>query len=58
MCWTQFKIIGHSLTILGPSQKTLRLYWCPKLVTGLLDSMIVAFYVLILGQWSMVYCFI
>ena len=24
LCWTWFKIIGHSLKTLGPSQKTLR----------------------------------
>ena len=35
MCWTQFKTIGHSLKNLGPSQKTLRPTWCPKLVVGL-----------------------
>jgi len=29
------KTIGHSLKILGPSQKTLRHPCCPKLVTGL-----------------------
>jgi len=29
------KTIGHSLKNLGPSQKTLRPTWCPKLVTGL-----------------------
>jgi len=23
MCWTMYKTIGHSLKILGPSQKTL-----------------------------------
>jgi len=30
------KTIGHSLKNLGPSQKTLRHPWCPKLVTGLI----------------------
>jgi len=35
MCWTHFKTIGHSSKNLGPSQKTLRPSWCPKLVTGL-----------------------
>jgi len=29
------KTIGHSLKNLGPSQKTLRHPWFPKLVTGL-----------------------
>jgi len=29
------KTIGHSLKNLGPSRKTLRQPWCPKLVTGL-----------------------
>jgi len=29
------KTIRHSLKNLGPSQKTLRPTWCPKLVTGL-----------------------
>jgi len=29
------KTIGHSLKTLGPSQKTLRHHWRPKLVTGL-----------------------
>jgi len=29
------KAIGHSLKTLGPSQKTLRHPWCPKVVTGL-----------------------
>ena len=36
ICWTSFKTIGHSSKKLGPSQKTLRPSWCPKLVTGLL----------------------
>jgi len=35
MCWTWFKTIGRSLKNLGPSQKTIRPTWCPKLVTGL-----------------------
>jgi len=35
MCWTWFKSIGHNSKNLGPSQKTLRPSWCPKLVTGL-----------------------
>jgi len=30
------KCVGHSLKNLGPSEKTLRPTWCPKLVTGLL----------------------
>jgi len=30
------KTIGHSLKNLGPSQKTLRHPWCPKLLAGLL----------------------
>jgi len=34
-CWAQLQTIGHSLKNLGPSQKTLRHPWCPKLVTGL-----------------------
>jgi len=38
MCWTWFKTIGHSSKNLGPSQKTLRPSWCPKLVTGLAVS--------------------
>jgi len=29
------KSVGHSLKNLDPSQKTLRLPWCSKLVTGL-----------------------
>ena len=29
------KCVGHSFKYLGPSQKTLRPTWCPKLVTGL-----------------------
>jgi len=29
------KTIGHNLKNLGPSTKTLRHPWCPKLVTGL-----------------------
>jgi len=29
------KNIGHSSKNLGLSRKTLRPYWCPKLVTGL-----------------------
>jgi len=33
--WAYLKTIGHSLKSLGPSQKTLRHPWCPKLVTGL-----------------------
>jgi len=37
MCWTQFKTIGYSLKNVGPSQKTLRPTWCPKLVTGLVN---------------------
>ena len=32
------KCIGHSSKNLGPSQKTLRPSWCPKLVTGLVTS--------------------
>jgi len=28
--------MGHSLKNVGPSQKTLRHPWCPKLVTGLI----------------------
>jgi len=35
MCWTQFEHIRHSSKILGPSRKTLRPSWYPKLVTGL-----------------------
>jgi len=35
MCWTSFKTIGHSSKNEGPSRKTLRPSWCPKLVTGL-----------------------
>ena len=35
MCWTQFENIGHSSKNLGPSRKSLRPSWCPKLVTGL-----------------------
>ena len=35
MCWTSFETIGHSSKNLGPSQKTFRPSWCPKLVTGL-----------------------
>jgi len=35
MFWTWFKTIGHSLKNLGPSKKTFRLPWCPKLVMGL-----------------------
>jgi len=31
----QFKTIGHSPKNLGPSRKSLRPSWCPKLVTGL-----------------------
>jgi len=34
MCWTEYPPIEHSLKNLGPSQKTLRSTWCPKLVTG------------------------
>jgi len=30
------KCFGHSVKYLGPSQKTLRPPWCPKLVMGLL----------------------
>jgi len=36
MCWTSFKTIGHSSKDFGPSQKTLRPSWWPKLVTGLI----------------------
>jgi len=32
---TQEKCVEHSLKNLGPSQKTLRPTWCPKLVIGL-----------------------
>ena len=32
MYWTSIKIIGHTSKILGPSQKTLRPSWWPKLV--------------------------
>jgi len=35
MCWISFEAIGHSSKNLGPSQKTLRPAWCPKLVTTL-----------------------
>ena len=38
MCWTQFKNIGHSSMNLGPSWKTIRPSWCPKLVMGLSES--------------------
>ena len=38
MCWTQFKNIGHSSKNLGPSQKTFRPSWCPKLVAGLVTG--------------------
>jgi len=37
-CWTKFKTIGHSSNIFGPSQKTLRTPWCPKLVTCLKEA--------------------
>jgi len=37
-CWTKFKIIRHSSKIFGPSQKTLRTPWCPKLVTCLKEA--------------------
>jgi len=30
------KCVGHRLKNLGPSQKTFRSHWCPRLVTGLL----------------------
>ena len=40
MCWTQFKTIGHRSKVLGPSQKTFRPSWGPKLVTGLIASLI------------------
>jgi len=36
MFWAWFKTIGYGLKYLGSSQKTLRLTWCPKLVTGLI----------------------
>jgi len=36
MCWTWFNTIGHSSKNLGPSQKTLRPSWGPKVVTGLI----------------------
>jgi len=29
------KFVGQSLKNMGPSQKTLYLPWCPKMVTGL-----------------------
>jgi len=32
------KCVGHCSKYLGPSQKTLRTSWCPKLVTSLLLS--------------------
>jgi len=48
ICWTQFKNIGHSSKNLGPSRKTLRPSWCPKLVTGLLET---------LTQLFIFYCF-
>jgi len=35
MCWTSFETVGHSSKTLGPSKKTPRPSWCPKLVTGL-----------------------
>jgi len=38
MCWKLFKTIGHYFKNLGPSQKTLRSAWCPKLVTGLAEA--------------------
>jgi len=38
MCWTYFETVGHSLKNLGPSQKTLRSPYCPKLVTCLVAS--------------------
>jgi len=37
------KSVGHCLKHLGPSQKTLRHTWCPKLVTVLLSPMGLAF---------------
>jgi len=42
-CWTQFEDIGHSSKILGPSRKTLRPSWCPKLVTDLLVHQLVLY---------------
>ena len=33
-----WKSVGYSLKNLVPSQKSLRLPWCPKLVTGLITS--------------------
>jgi len=40
MCWIYFEIIGHSSKNLGPSPKTLRPSWCPKLVTGLISTVV------------------
>ena len=38
MCWTKFKTIEHSSKNFGPSLKTLRTPWCPKLVTCLKEA--------------------
>jgi len=35
-CWTLFETIEHGSKNVGPSQKSFRPSWCPKLVTGLL----------------------
>ena len=39
MYWAKFKNIGHISKNFGPSRKTLRPSWCPKLVTGLTISL-------------------
>jgi len=38
MRWASFETVGHSSKNLVPSQETLRLLWCPNLVTGLSPS--------------------
>ena len=42
MCWTWFKTVGHSSKNLGLSQKTLRPFWRPNLVTSLMEYSVAA----------------
>ena len=57
LCWACFETIGHNLKNLGPSQKTLRPPWCPKLVTGVEVQQTFSFPFSLLRHYQMPECF-
>jgi len=58
MCWTYFRTIGHCSKNLGLSEKTFRLPYFPKLVTGLREPFLKGLRVGVLCTQLYYICFI